>query len=550
VKRAPLALALAVAAAAGSAHARPELDLRAVSTTTAVPRITQPITTLPILYIPWAVTWKCRFADGRSCSRADLANPAYKQLVILPAGFTDGERADFWTEFDRVISGMTGPNAGNSWSRQQAGKLLFVGYFTAGGALNQPGAEFDAAVAAHPIRDRALSSSSAKVHARIAQIRTSTLPELRPMAVGLVFNTFDTGITANAAPPNFLSNPWGIARFTRRQLDSSYITVHEFGHAAMSFLDEYVEGGFAELDIRQLDVLTPVAIFDGSWGSLVDAIGDLLDVYDVNFSEVLANNGNANIALSRWPSTVDSSGYAEPYFEYEGGMFFGRGTFHVNGANLMDGGNVARGPGDVFGYDHSRVQQETVDAAFSGVARRPNDRLRAAGPTDGWPLELGGTTTVMIFDGDKLNHFHPTQFYDVQVGWYERQWKTCWWGPLPYACYDDVWRTAMKRVWPSPRSIDLRASAIYGAANLLQTVACGLGFTEIPISGDKKFKLCEQSLDTVATAFLPTFDFPMPYQNTTVPASQWFTTYWWRFASHNGTRGSGWTGWSSFYRSL
>jgi hypothetical protein len=36
----------------------------------------------------------------------------------------------------------------------------------------------------------------------------------------------------------------------------------------------------------------------------------------------------------------------------------------------------------------------------------------------------------------------------------------------------------------------------------------------------------------------------------TVPATQSFTTYWWCFRTANGTYHSGWTGWSSFYRSL
>ena len=35
-----------------------------------------------------------------------------------------------------------------------------------------------------------------------------------------------------------------------------------------------------------------------------------------------------------------------------------------------------------------------------------------------------------------------------------------------------------------------------------------------------------------------------------MPASQWFTTYWWRFGTWNGQKGSGLTGWSSFYRSF
>jgi hypothetical protein len=42
----------------------------------------------------------------------------------------------------------------------------------------------------------------------------------------------------------------------------------------------------------------------------------------------------------------------------------------------------------------------------------------------------------------------------------------------------------------------------------------------------------------------------MPYEETDVPASQWFTTYWWRFKTWNGSAWSNNTGWSSFYRSF
>ena len=35
-----------------------------------------------------------------------------------------------------------------------------------------------------------------------------------------------------------------------------------------------------------------------------------------------------------------------------------------------------------------------------------------------------------------------------------------------------------------------------------------------------------------------------------VPATQWMTTYYWRFSTNNGQIQSGYTGWSSFYRSL
>jgi hypothetical protein len=57
-------------------------------------------------------------------------------------------------------------------------------------------------------------------------------------------------------------------------------------------------------------------------------------------------------------------------------------------------------------------------------------------------------------------------------------------------------------------------------------------------------------LATLSTSFLPTVDFMTPYQETEVPASQWMTTYYWRFKTDNGSQQSGYTGWSSFFRSF
>ena len=39
------------------------------------------------------------------------------------------------------------------------------------------------------------------------------------MAVGVLFNTFQTPVTANAAPPSLVSKPFGVAKFTRQDLN-------------------------------------------------------------------------------------------------------------------------------------------------------------------------------------------------------------------------------------------------------------------------------------------------------------------------------------------
>lgn len=496
-------------------------------------------------------TWKCKRWDGTTCTRTDLANPWYRQIVILPTGFEDtaSDRAAFWTELDALYQKAS--NAGSAWTTQKRNQLLYVGYFVAGGALNTSGAAFGGSVAAHPIRAYALSMSNAALFTQIDAIRASAIPELKPMGVGVLFNTFQDGITASTLLPSASPRPYGVSRFTRQQLaKSAYTATHELAHAALNFLDEYVEDGLESTNIRVLDALTLLLLFDGSWGGFVAAISDMFGVYDYNLSEILANNGNVNVSLSAYPATVYTPGHARQNFVYEGGMSFGRGTFHMATNNLMNGGAVMRGPDDDFAYAHSPAQQQVIETAFGAGAQRPNDRLRTAGPKNGWPLVYGSTTTVMMFDGDKLNHFHPTQRYTVEVGWYERNWKTCWSGVVPYPCYDDVWTTAQKAVYPSARSLDLKWSSLSSLGSLAQQTFCALGVTEIPKPDGTPFKVCETDVNTVAGVFLPTQSLRVPYQTTTVPASQWQSTYYWRFKTWNGTVESGWTGWSSFYRSL
>jgi hypothetical protein len=466
----------------------------------------------------------------------------------MPSGYTEAERADFWTDFNTIVTQMS--NSGTVWSTQKKEKMLYVGYFVGGGPLGAPDAAFGGAVLAHPIRDYALTLSLEAVKAKVTEIKNSTYSGLRPMGVQVILNSFEANVTANAAPPSFMGGSYGIAKMNREDLKNGYIATHELGHAALNFVDEYIETGFENLNIRSVDAATPLVLFDWTWSGLMRAVGDLFDVYDYNISEILANNGNHNVALSSVPSTVYSPISAPQQYAFEGGMFFGKGTFHGAGKNLMNSDRFNPGPQNGFAWGHSGAQQMLINTAFGDAPYRANDRLRNAGPKNGWVGEFGGTTLVMMFDADKRNHFHKTAQYSVQVGWWERVWFTDWWGPIPYPNYRDEWRTAQKTVYPVERRIELRASSLYGLANLTQSVLCGVGVTEIPKPDGGVFKLCEQPLSSIASAFLPTFTFRTTYEETTVPASQWFTTYHWRFASYNGHVWSGWTGWSSFYRSL
>lgn len=526
----------ATLALAASAPASAELT---VATTT--------ITSIPTWW--WTVfqpTWLCEHWDGTACTSAELGNSWYRQVVMVPTGYQEADRAQFWTDFHTIRGQMA--NAGTTWSTQKRGQILWIGYFIPGAALG-PSSNFGADIAPHPVRGLALTLSNQAVYDKIAQIQSTSMGSMRPMGVLVLFNAVPTDkVTANAAPPSFTGKAFGVAKMTRADIDTPYIATHELAHASLNFLDEYVESGMEDLNIHSLDVLTPLVYFDGSWSSAIRAINNLIGNYGYRISDVLAGAGNVNIATTSVPSTVYSPISGPQRFDYEGGMFFGRGTFHAVGDNLMNGSHVVRGPGDGFAYAHSPPQQMQIETAFGAGAYRANDRLMNIGPMDGWPLSFGATTHVMWYDGDKLNHAHPTQVYVTEVGWWERDWYTAWWGPFPYPAYNDVWKTAQKYVWPQTHTVNLAASSLYGLANLAQGVICEAGIiTEIG-----GFRLCDQSLDQVSAAFIPTLNmrFFTPYEESDVPASQWFTTYWWHTATWNGTTYSGWTGWSSFYRSF
>lgn len=479
-----------------------------------------------------------RALTGEACSAGDLSDPTKRTVVVLPTGFAETERDVYWAELERLRHRMVGGEAGHAWSAQKSSQLLIVSRFDASGPIDAADAAFGAKIPRHPVRGLALSLSQDAVYAKIDEMRRAS--PLHPFGALVLFNSFTTGVTANASPPSMVGKAFGVAKMTRADLEISYIATHELGHAALNYLDEYVEGGMESANILSLDSLTSLALFDGTWHGLTAGVSDWLKVYDYNLSEVLGNNGNVNIALSPNPSTVWSPGRAPLVFDSEGGMFFGLGTYKMGATNLMK---------DYAVYEHSQSQQEIIETAFGAAAPRANDRLRTAGPRDGWSAELGPTTTVMLADGDKLNHFHGTTSYEVEVGWYERTWSTCWYGWLPYPCSQDNWVSAVKDVTPDERRIDLRASSLYGLSNLVQRVACGVGYTSLETSTGS-VSLCDGDLGSITDAFMPTMSFRTPYQEVDVPATQWMTTYWWRFRTHNGTYDSGFTGWSSFTRSL
>ena len=96
--------------------------------------------------------------------------------------------------------------------------MLYIGYFIAGGQLGAADAVFGGKVAQHPIRGYALSLSQSAVYSQIDSIRYWTIPQLRPIGAAVLFNTFQTPVTANAAPPSLVNKPFGVCKFTRQDL--------------------------------------------------------------------------------------------------------------------------------------------------------------------------------------------------------------------------------------------------------------------------------------------------------------------------------------------
>ena len=498
-------------------------------------------------------SYRCFDSTHAPCTQAALADPSKRQLLFLATGFTASEREVFFAEVHVMIDQLVGPAVQNVWSRRHASDLLFIAQFTASSDVGNANARFGAKVVAQPSRGKALSLALDSVYAEVARLKAQELATLRPIGVLVLFDFFfpsDDDVIGNAAPPSFTQKGYGVAKMSRQELINKPRRLsHELAHASMNLLDEYVEHGLEDVNIRQLDVLTPLLLLDASWSGALRAVSDLSSLYDWDFSDLLANNGADNVALSRWPATVSTRGFTPERYDYEHGMFFGRGVFHMRGKNLMNSDRIARGPDDGFALDHSASQLRSIATAFDGMPRRPNDRLRAAGPKNGWPLAFGDATRVMLADPDKLHAFQPTTRYDVQLGWYERDWKTCWAGFVPYPCYEEVWTTAERQVTPKTQTVKLESSAAFGLAGLVQKILCGAGVDEIK-SNEGVFHLCEADLSVTLGTLMPTLVFAAPYQEVTVPARQWMTTYYWRFRTHNAATASGWTGWSSFYRSL
>jgi hypothetical protein len=259
-------------------------------------------------------------------------------------------------------------------------------------------------------------------------------------------------------------------------------------------------------------------------------------------SEILGHNGYHNVTTERSPMTVVTPGFTNETYSFEGGFFFGRGTFRAPGKNLMNDSDDPQGADDGFGFDHSPPQQRVVDALFGAGPSRPNDFVRAAGPHKNLP-NLGGTT-AMIFDGHKTSLVQPTVAYEVEIGWTERTGGFCDKGWIKVPCLKEEWKTALKRIEPDKRTVDLKGNAGYGGLRLIHKVACKLGVKPEVAGVD----VCAQDFDAAAGGFLSPAVLPVPYQTFEIPRlGGLFGTAGnpkWRFRTDNGKHLSEWTGWT------
>jgi hypothetical protein len=486
-------------------------------------------------------SWSCVRGDDAVCRQSELARPAeYRQILVLPAGYAPARRQAFFDDAERLRKGVSDLPKPSVFTTEQRSRLLYVTLWLDGGPLGSDAALFGARTYLDPQGGETLTLDPAEVIATVAQLRGAALAKLSPLVVVVLF---DVEGPADGHPtiPSYSRGAFGVIPMAGGQAQDSHVVIHELGHAALSFVDEYVENGFEQQDINALDTLTPLVHWTGQLGDLAVTSGSFLSTYDLRVSEIVGDNGADNLSTRRLPGTVQSPrAPGSEAYEHEGGMFFGKGTFHDAGVSIM-------GRDDSFAYAHTDSQWRIVDTAFGGKgAGRANDRLRSAGPPDGWSLPSDNDVTLVMFDADKNHHWHPTQRYDVQVGWWERAPKPCPRTGTEAPCFELVWTVLDQTVAPTADMAELALVDSSVLEPVLRRVACGLGLGYAKGGVD----LCELTAAGVASPFLPTLRFYTPYQAAQVPVSQSFTTYWWRFRTANGTYQSGWTGWSSFYRSF
>jgi hypothetical protein len=299
--------------------------------------------------------WRCLKWDGRACDAQDLTSPGAHQLLILSSGYSAEAAEHFWRDLDVLIRRMTGEEAGRAWSAQKRDKLFFVGHFTGGGSSISSSASFGARVIVDPGGRHTLAVQISDVHAFVDALHVDHSWLLPTGTAVLVQSSADTaGASAHAAPPSFLGKSYGVAVFSSEQVRAgSYTPVHELAHATLNFLDEYVEAGLETRSLGEVDAFREQLVLDQSWGGRGRPERS---AWDLRLVEILAGNGPVNLSPYRDVSSVRTPGSKPERYEYEGGLFLGRGSYHDAGSNLMNSPFVRRTPHDDFALDHSPAQ--------------------------------------------------------------------------------------------------------------------------------------------------------------------------------------------------
>ncbi len=454
-------------------------------------------------------------------------------ILVLPTGFSSDQYDEFRFAFDQLVATFSSVPSEALYSNRFKNQIIFSAYW-------QPTADYQAKVLSDGSSRRFLSLKPDAVKNSVQKFFEDPGFQKHPSSVVVLFNDNTELVTANTVNGRDLSAYYGITKLNLKHIESAYVTTHEIAHSLLNWADEYVEHGFEDLSINSTEVFTPFLKLGDEWDTELRNHSDLLGAYDIRLSEILADNGADNLSTTQHPGRVGQLEHRVSVdMTTEGGLYFSKGVYRSPQNNLM-----AAAPG--FAFAHSESQEQTLQAAFNFLPSRANDRIRVAGPVSDTERPVGHFAKLLLFDADKYNRFHPTQSYTIEMGWYERQYKTCWNGPIPYPCYDDVWTTKQKVVSPSARtvSLNLGIAADGGPGLFLLSALCEGGIqNEIDpceiFLNSSKYNGNSQGL---------TVHFKVPYQEVSVELPNMMTQYWWKFRTDNGTYSSNYTAWASVYR--
>jgi hypothetical protein len=506
-------------------------------------------------------------ADGRATEAADdvVAQPAlYRQIYVVPTGYAAADAQLYIDDTVALIEGMA--TVGHEvFTDHYRDRIVYVVQWLPGTPLaDDRNVNFAARAYPHPVRRGQIGFTldNSKVADQVDRFRL-VVPAFAPLAVFVLYN-FDNPdggeMIPNAVLPTMLlatlarrdvRDHFGIVRMNRLGAPgsrSALVAAHELAHAALDLADEYAERGLGPMNITDLDVYAPLVLLDGSWSGFSRALHRaFFDNYQFRISECLAENAWDNVSLNSNPGRVDFGTTAT--YDVPGGMFFSAGTWHESAASLMATEN------DIGANAHPASHQSVLRQVFEGAAPdRANSRIRAAGPQPEFMFP-GQNASLLLFDGDKNNRWHPTLRYEIELQYPEMTWSSCpqtwpngtpmldWNGNRVFMpCRIPVTRTLVRTVTDIPlRTMDLKGLTIVDAAQWAFRALDTLGVDSIDLGAGAV--PTHSAADTVLDAALPSQFFPVPYQEIAVSFPYPGTRYLWRFRTDNGTRLSGWTSW-------